>query len=139
MWEAEKREIKATTLSKIAHVFGVTLDEIINLQKGVLTGREENMRTKTKTAKTKEKKTKFELKAPAAKKVRLVGDFNAWDAKGLTMRKTRTGSWNLGLNLKPGSYEYKFLVDGEWWTDPANSNTRSNTFGSVNSVREVGV
>ena len=36
--------------------------------------------------------------------------------------------------LPPGAYEYKFVVDGEWLTDPGNPEVRPNAFGTYNSV-----
>ena len=44
--------------------------------------------------------------------------------------------WALGSGraLRPGRYEYKFLVDAEWLADPAVAQTVCNQFGSLNSV-----
>ncbi len=62
----------------------------------------------------------FVLKGyPDAKKVVLSGNFNAWNAGELYMIKTK-GGWCLPYALAPGVYEYKFIVDGEWITDPDN-------------------
>jgi hypothetical protein len=58
---------------------------------------------------------------PAAKKVILSGNFNAWNEAELMMDKT-PGGWELYYVLGPGYYEYKFIVDGKWITDPANPN-----------------
>jgi hypothetical protein len=62
----------------------------------------------------------FTLKGyPNAKKVIVSGNFNGWNKEELAMNKTR-GGWQLPYVLAPGSYEYKFIVDGEWITDPSN-------------------
>jgi hypothetical protein len=37
----------------------------------------------------------------------------------------------------PGSYEYKYVIDGHWTPDPTNDKTVSESFGGVNSVIEV--
>lgn len=58
----------------------------------------------------------------AAKKVILTGSFNNWSHNELSMRKTGQG-WELQYVLAPGNHEYKFIVDGQWITDPANSCT----------------
>ncbi|MBN2482848.1 MAG: glycogen-binding domain-containing protein [Candidatus Omnitrophica bacterium] len=84
------------------------------------------------------KKVDFQLTAPDAKKVALTGDFNSWNTNGTKMKKDRNGVWSIGMTLNPGRYEYKFIVDGQWWTDPINSNTSKNSFGTINSVLEVG-
>jgi hypothetical protein len=54
-----------------------------------------------------------------AKKVILAGSFNNWSTSELLMLKTDKG-WELPYNLGAGNYEYKFIVDGRWITDPAN-------------------
>jgi hypothetical protein len=65
----------------------------------------------------------FRLKGfPDAKNVVLSGNFNAWNTGELYMDKI-PGGWQLYYVLGPGNYEYKFIVDGKWMTDPANPNT----------------
>ena len=55
----------------------------------------------------------------SAEKVILSGSFNAWSHNELVMNKTAEG-WELPYVLDAGNYEYKFIVDGKWITDPAN-------------------
>lgn len=57
----------------------------------------------------------------SAKNVYLAGNFNNWHDKELRMKQTSNG-WELPLTLAAGNYEYKFIVDGEWITDPYNRN-----------------
>lgn len=57
-----------------------------------------------------------------AKTVILTGSFNDWSQNELTMHKT-AGGWELPYVLAPGNHEYKFILDGQWITDPANSCT----------------
>ncbi len=54
-----------------------------------------------------------------AQKVVLSGSFNNWNRTELVMNKTATG-WQLPYVIAPGNYEYKFIADGKWMTDPAN-------------------
>ncbi|MBK7442992.1 MAG: glycogen-binding domain-containing protein [Chitinophagales bacterium] len=54
-----------------------------------------------------------------AKIVMLTGSFNNWNAGELIMEKTATG-WQIPFVLPSGNYEYKFIVDGQWITDPKN-------------------
>ena len=54
-----------------------------------------------------------------ANKIVLTGSFNNWDENELVMDKTSTG-WQLPYVIGPGNYEYKFIVDGKWVTDPGN-------------------
>lgn len=86
---------------------------------------------------TKTKKVVFQLNAPNMNNVTLTGDFNGWSQTGISMKKEKTGLWKTEIELKAGRYEYKFIVDGKWWTDPANKHTAINSFGDVNSVIEV--
>jgi hypothetical protein len=76
----------------------------------------------------------FTLKGyAAARTVILTGSFNGWRNNELFMRKTANG-WELHYTLGPGNYEYGFLVDGKWMTDPANplflNNRQSHTVNS---------
>ncbi len=54
-----------------------------------------------------------------AKKVAVGGNFNGWNGSELFMEKTENG-WQLPYVLASGNYEYKFVIDGKWITDPAN-------------------
>ena len=68
-----------------------------------------------------------------AKRAFLSGSFNDWSTlKGL-MKKT-DGGWILDLKLEPGVYEYKYIVDGRWMTDPNNLQHVNDGAGNVNSV-----
>lgn len=93
--------------------------------------------TKACCSKIKAKKIVFQLNAASAANVVLTGDFNAWSKEGVKMKKDKAGIWKNEIDLAPGRYEYKFVVDGKWWTDPANTRTAINSFGDVNSVIEV--
>lgn len=81
--------------------------------------------------------TEFKFYAPQAKKVSLAGTFNNWDTKELSARKDSKGNWAVKANLKPGRYEYKFLVDGSWLNDPRCTSCVYNNFGTKNCVIEV--
>ncbi len=81
--------------------------------------------------------TEFKLYAPAAKRVNLVGSFNNWNTKKIAAKKDSKGNWMVKLNLKPGTYEYKFFIDGSWLNDPNSGRSVSNAFGTQNSVIEI--
>ena len=55
----------------------------------------------------------------SAREVILTGSFNGWNRAELAMDRTEKG-WQLPYVISPGNYEYKFIVDGDWITDPAN-------------------
>ena len=87
--------------------------------------------------KTMSKPTEFKLFSPSAKRVNLAGNFNNWDTKALSAKRDSKGSWSIKANLRPGRYEYKFLVDGSWINDPRCNSCVTNAFGSKNCVIEI--
>lgn len=97
-----------------------------------------NTKKKTSILKRVSKKlspsTEFAVTVPEANEVLLVGDFNNWDGSDYRMRKFKGGVCKKKVKLKPGRYEYRFIVDGNWWTDPENPNRQANEFGTENSV-----
>jgi 1,4-alpha-glucan branching enzyme len=91
--------------------------------------------SKSKTGqKMNSKKVTLSVKAAEAKEVILMGDFNNWDSKIHPMKKSGNGLWNKTVMLAPGKYEYKFLIDGNWETDPSNDQICLNRFGTLNNV-----
>ncbi|MDP4281707.1 MAG: hypothetical protein Q8867_06100 [Bacteroidota bacterium] len=55
-------------------------------------------------------------------RVIVAGNFNEWNDGEMLMRRTKTG-WEMPYVLAPGNYEYKFILDGTWITDPDNPYT----------------
>lgn len=92
------------------------------------------MAKKKSEQKTKRRRVTFSLEAPGARQVILMGDFNRWDAKVHRMKGDENGVWNKSVMLTPGRYEYKFLVDEGWQTDPQNHHVCINSFGTHNNV-----
>jgi len=83
------------------------------------------------------KNVSFQLSAPEANTVALAGDFNGWDVNSLPLKKGKLGTWKTSIKLKPGRYEYRFWVNGEWWDDPHAQERVSNPFGGYNSIKVV--
>lgn len=76
----------------------------------------------------------FRLKGfDAAKDVFLAGDFNNWDPKAYRMQK-QGNEWVFPAHLSVGKHLYKFVVDGNWVTDPTNKLWEQNEYGTGNSV-----
>jgi 1,4-alpha-glucan branching enzyme len=48
-----------------------------------------------------------------------------------------SGIWQTEMNLLPGRYRYRLVVDGHWQQDPYNESTELNPFGGFNSIIEV--
>jgi 1,4-alpha-glucan branching enzyme len=80
---------------------------------------------------------RFALHKPDAKRVSLCGEFNGWSPTATPMKRQNDGVWETTVALAPGSYQYKFVVDGEWIADPAAQKNVPNEHGSRNSLIEV--
>ena len=80
------------------------------------------------------------FRAPAASRVRVVGDFNAWDGTDTPMtRDAESGLWSITLSLRPGRHVYAFLVDDSLWVrDPRAPAAPDADFGREGSVLLVG-
>ena len=83
------------------------------------------------------RKVRFKLPFIEAREVFLAGTFNDWHPAMFPMIESKTGGWYKDLLLPPGVYEYLFVADGRWISDPGNPLNRSNPFGGLNSVLEV--
>lgn len=52
----------------------------------------------------------------------------------------RNGVWSVSLSLPPGTYEYGYKIDGQWWAnDPAADYLVSGAGDVLNAVREIEV
>ncbi|MFA6540427.1 MAG: alpha-amylase family glycosyl hydrolase [Bacteroidota bacterium] len=79
----------------------------------------------------------FLFTAPGdVKKVTVEGSFNSWNKESHPLTK-KNGVYSLKVNLEPGSYTYKFVVDGAEILDPSNSETAPTGFESFNSVLRI--
>ncbi|MGA2247353.1 MAG: glycogen-binding domain-containing protein [Verrucomicrobiota bacterium] len=82
---------------------------------------------------------RFEFAHPTAKTVCLAGSFNHWHPEARTLHSTGAGNWWQETSLAPGTYEYCFVVDGQWMPDPRSNETVANPFGGRNSVLHVAI
>ena len=78
------------------------------------------------------------LDHPAAQTIHIAGDFNDWKVTPYSaLTKTPEGRWLMELDLLPGRYHYKLVVDGRWIEDPTNPHRAANAFGTADSVLVV--
>jgi hypothetical protein len=82
-------------------------------------------------------KTTFSLFDPQASQVSLSGEFNGWSPETNPMQRQKDGHWETTVELAPGRYEYKFILDGHWIPDPQATQNTYNQHGTLNSVIEV--
>jgi hypothetical protein len=81
--------------------------------------------------------TTFTLKGyPDARVVALAGTFNNWNQSQLLFAR-EGDKWVCRIDLTPGKYTYKFVVDGNWILDPANHQTEDDERGFTNSLLVV--
>ena len=80
---------------------------------------------------------RFSLLCPEAREVFVAGSFNRWNTTATALARYPDGTWAIEILLTPGSYEYRFIVDGQWRDDPAALRSLANPFGGTNSVIEV--
>ena len=95
-------------------------------------------KAKAKAKKPAAKAVVFTVHAEKGKTVCLAGDFNGWDPSAKKMAfKARAGVYAASVKLAPGTYQYKFVIDGAWCADPENVNAVPNDQGTFNSVITV--
>jgi len=75
--------------------------------------------------------------APDAKSVHVAGTFNGWQPDATPLQPQANGLWTVELDLPLGDYEYRFVVDGCWCSDPEAKETVLNQFGDHNAVLRV--
>lgn len=78
--------------------------------------------------------TTFRLKGFGdASIVTLAGSFNSWNQSQLVCGH-EGDEWLCRVDLEPGYYTYKFIVDGNWVLDPDNPRTEVDDAGNTNNV-----
>lgn len=77
----------------------------------------------------------FSIQEPNATKVAVTGEFTNWSREGIPLEKDPDdGLWKIVLDIQPGEYEYRYIVDGIWIRDPNNRDYIRNEFGQENSL-----
>lgn len=65
----------------------------------------------------------------------LAGTFNAWNPANkdyLLKDEDGDGVYSITLQLAPGTYQYKFVIDGTWTKDPYSPEATGDGFGGQN-------
>ena len=65
------------------------------------------------------------------RKAFVAGDFTGW--RPLAMQR-RSGMYSLTVSLPPGRHQYKFILGGQWVTDPDNIDWAVSDMGTINSL-----
>lgn len=88
------------------------------------------------TAATKKRAT-FQLSAPGASEVCIAGTFNDWNPSARPLKRGKGDTFRTWMSLPVGTYEYRFIVDGEWRPDPASEQCTPSPYGGDNSILVV--
>ncbi|WP_126993216.1 isoamylase [Thermosipho globiformans] len=69
-----------------------------------------------------------------AKVVYLAGTFNNWSPNTLAMEKV-DGVWKVSLELEPGTYQYKYVIEGKNWKEDSEApGYVDDGFGGKNGI-----
>jgi hypothetical protein len=80
------------------------------------------------------------LLQPGAQSVAVAGDFNGWNPGQTKLERSEGGVWTATIPLKPGRYQYMFVIDGKQWiADPLAGEASGDGFGSENAVLDVSI
>ena len=84
-------------------------------------------------------KVTFSIEAKEANAVAVIGDFNNWNPSEGELSKLKNGTFKAVFDLpKDHSFEFKYLVDGNYVNEPEADSYRWNEFANAeNSVLEV--
>lgn len=91
-----------------------------------------------KAARGQRDNVQFELSAEPGSQVYVAGTFNNWSPTATPMEHhPESGHFKTSLHLPKGKYEYRFIVNGIWVSDPRCSEWALNEFGALNGVFQV--
>ncbi len=90
--------------------------------------------------------------APQINSISVAGSFNDWNTEARPMTRQADGTWEARVQLSPGSYQYKYVFNGDQWAqnmcndptwgnpafggkvDPSVTNCTDDGFGGQNAV-----
>ena len=81
----------------------------------------------------------FTLVRPEAHTVAVSGDFTTWNTVEMQSEDSTSGKiWTITLTVKPGRYQYGFIVDNqEWVEDPYAERCANDGYGNKNAIIEI--
>lgn len=78
----------------------------------------------------------FQIASKNARWVEIAGDFNHWIPEPL-VRRSDEGVWQKVIPMAPGTFRYKYIIDGEWQIDPYLPTQMLNAYGTFDSYLEL--
>ena len=79
----------------------------------------------------------YASESPEPRHIFIAGDFNGWNPQQHPLQLVDSGVYRTVLRLAPGTYQYKFVVDGSWVHDAQAEQHADNEHGTLNSVVRV--
>jgi 1,4-alpha-glucan branching enzyme len=74
---------------------------------------------------------------PEAREIFVAGSFNDWNPREHPLIRDASGNWSVELELPPGEYRYRLIIDGRW-CDHANAlRTAPNPYGGTDAICTV--
>jgi hypothetical protein len=110
---------------------------VLALAVGLL-GRVERGQPTAQTPDEKRYVVQFTYVNPGASRVYVAGSFNNWQKDKVSLSRTsEQGVWTGTVILRPGVYEYMFVVDGQWMVDQLARRYMEDGFGRKNALLYV--
>jgi len=71
------------------------------------------------------------------KSLEIAGEFNNWIPDHNIVTQREDGIIKKTLQVQPGNYQYRLIINGKWQKDPTNLNQTLNDYGEINSLLQV--
>ncbi len=79
-------------------------------------------------------RVEFRFIRPGARHVNVVGDFTGWREDEVPMQQIAEGCWQASVRLPSGCFRFRYVADGQWYTDYAAFGIEPGPFGPVGIV-----
>ena len=77
----------------------------------------------------------FQTVCPHAHQLFVAGEFNGWSTTATPMERVGDHTWQVSLDLEPGTYRFRYVTDdGRWLTDFSAFGVEPNKNGGWDSV-----
>ena len=85
-----------------------------------------------------DKGVRFVQPGEATTSISIAGDFNQWSPTATPLyHQSQLGVQQALVQIPPGLYQYRLIINGRWQADPYNARTQLNEYGEPNSVLVV--
>ena len=136
-WNLAGAAAACVAIVSVAGLFAVISPRVVEVQVPAIPA--QTIATSTKQEEPKVF-VRLVLLQPGARSVSVAGDFNGWDPIQTKLERSDGGVWTATIPLKPGRYQYMFVIDGKQWiADPLAPEETTDGFGAQNAVIDVAI